>query len=105
MIDNDPSQVSKAAKLALKDIGAELHQIPARSPCLYPIENIFHILRKMLEDEAIRLQIIRESFEEFKSRVMRCFDSVATELIDRTIRSMPKRIDQITASKGARIKY
>lgn len=40
-----------------------------------------------------------------KSRVIRCFDSVDPELIDRTIKSMPKRIEQIIAAKGGRIKF
>ena len=105
VMDNDPSQVSKAAKLALKDIGAELHEIPARSPCVNPIENIFHVVRTNLEEEAIRLQIERESFEDFTRRVMRCLDSIDPEVINRTISSMPKRMEQIIASKGARIKY
>jgi len=39
-MDNDPSQVSKGAQLALKEIGAELHHIPPRSPCINPIESI-----------------------------------------------------------------
>lgn len=59
-------------------------------PGLNPIENVFHIVRKMLDDEAIHLEIVCESFEEFKSTVMCFFDSVATELIDCTTRSMPK---------------
>ena len=32
------------------------------------------------------MQIVCESFEVFKGRVMCCFDSVATELIDHTIK-------------------
>ena len=72
VMDNDPSQVSKAAKSALKDIGAELHEILARSPCVNPIENIFHVVRTNLEEEAICLQIERESFEDFTRRVTVC---------------------------------
>jgi len=79
VMDNDPSQVSSAAKLAFKDIRAEFHQIPPRSPCINPIENIFHIVRKMLEQEAICLQIEHETFDDFKTRVMRCFDSIPTD--------------------------
>ena len=59
----------------------------------------------MLEQEAIRLQIEHETFNDFKTRVMRCFDSIPTDLVDRTIRSMPMPIEQIIASKGARIEY
>ena len=43
----------------------------------------------MLEQEAIHLQIGQETFNDFKPRVMRCFDLMPTDLMDRTIRNMP----------------
>ena len=107
VMDNDPSQVLNAAKLVSKTSmlsSTKFHQIHPRSPCLNSIENIFHIVRKMLEQEAIRLQIEHETFNDFKTRVMRCFDSIPTDLIHR-MRSMPTPIKQIIASKGARIEY
>ena len=85
---------------ALKEIECELHQIPARSPDVNPIENVFHML-----EEAIDLQIRKESFDEFNNRVLRCFDNLDMSILDRTIESMPKRIEAILASKGKRIKY
>ena len=48
VMDNDPSQRSMVAKDALQEIGAELVEIPARSPDLNPIENIFIILSVVL---------------------------------------------------------
>ena len=102
-MDNDPSQVLNAAKLVSKTSmlsSTKFHQIHPRSPCLNSIENIFHIVRKMLEQETIRLQIEHETFNDFKTRVMRCFDSIPTDLIHR-MRSMPTPIKQIIASKGA----
>ena len=107
VMDNDPSQVLNAAKLVSKTSmlsSTKFHQIHPWSPCLNAIENIFHIVRKMLEQEAIRLQIEHETFNDFKTRVMRCFDSIPTDLIYR-MRSMPTPIKQIIASKGARIEY
>ena len=59
----------------------------------------------MLEKEAICLQIVHNSFEEFRSQVIRCFDCIDSKIIDSTIRSMSTRIEQIIESKGARIKY
>ena len=41
IMDNDPSRRGVVAKNALQEIGAELVEIPARSPDLSPIENIF----------------------------------------------------------------
>ena len=58
----------------------------------------------MLEQEAIHRQIEHEMFNDFKTRVMQCFDSIPTDLIDR-MRSRPPPIKQIIASKGARIEY
>jgi transposase len=52
-MDNDPSQTSKAARKAMGKIEAEFHKIPATSPHLNPIENLFHLIRKSLENEAI----------------------------------------------------
>lgn len=53
VMDNDPSQRSKVASNALKDVEAELDV-----DC---IENVFHLLKRYLEEEAIALNITRES--------------------------------------------
>lgn len=105
LMDNDPSQTSKKAMSALTQIESELHEIPPRSPDLNPIENVFNLVKKTLEKEAIERNIAKESFNEFKARVFRCFDTFSVAIIDRTIQSMPKRIERILHSKGKRIKY
>ena len=70
------------------------------------IENVFHLLKRYLEEEeAIALNITRESFVEFKQRVLRAFDNIAVEVIDNIISSMKNRIEAILASKGHRTKY
>ena len=104
-MDNDPSRTSKVALLALRDIECNLHRIPPRSPDLNPIENIFHIVKKQLEDEALNLHITNELFQDFRDRVYRCLDSLDIETIDRTILSMPRRIEKIIANRGIRLKY
>ena len=50
--DGDPSQNCAAAKKAFQDVNAELLSIPARSPDVNPIENLFHIIRKELKKQA-----------------------------------------------------
>ena len=103
-MDNDPSQTSKKSLSALSDIECELHEIPPHSPDLNPIENVFHLVKKSFKREAINKKM-RESFVEFRARVFRCFESLDVAMIDRTIESMPKRIEKIITSKGKRIKY
>ena len=105
VMDNDPEQTSRLARDALEEIEAEFHEIPPRSPDLNPIENIFHLVKRYLESEAISRNITRESFEEFQARVLRAFDCICTETIDNTIASLNKRIEAILASKGGRTKY
>ena len=49
IMDNDPFQRSVAACKAIEKECCELFCIPARSPHLNPIENMFHIAKKGLE--------------------------------------------------------
>ena len=83
----------------------ECHDLPPRSPDINNIENIFKLVKRYLEDEAIALNIANESFEEFTERVLRAFDQIPVEVINRTISSISKRIEAIIASKGYRTKY
>jgi len=105
VMDNDPSQTSRLAMTALTGVEAKLHRIPPRSPDLNPVENVFHLIKKRLEQEALELSITKETFDQFKQRVLRCCDSSDIQTIDRTIVSMPKRIDCIIKGRGLRTKY
>ena len=69
-------------------------------------ENIFHIVRKKLHQDALEMKIEREDFEEFLARVKRRLESVPVDVVDRTARSMDKRwIDLIFKREGQRIRY
>ena len=54
IMDNDPSQRSILASDALEEVGAKLVEIPARSPDLNPIENLFNIIKCNLRQETLR---------------------------------------------------
>ncbi|CAB3981544.1 Hypothetical predicted protein [Paramuricea clavata] len=69
-MDNDPSQTSKVARKAMEKTEAEFHRIPARSPDLNPIENLFHLVKKSLENEAIENNITYETFQDFSTQVL-----------------------------------
>ena len=105
VMDNDPSQVSKLAMNALREIECELCKIPSRSPDLNPCESIFHLVKDSLDNEAIERSINKESFEDFRRRVLRNLSEMHTAVIDRTIESMPTRIKLIIQGKGRRTKY
>ena len=65
----------------------ELLKIPPRSHDLNPIENIFHIVSKKLEKDALNKGITHESYKEFCDRVQRTISGISQELIDKTIQS------------------
>ena len=103
-MDNDPSQTSKKAMETLNDIEAELHRLPSRSQDLNPAENVFHLVKMNLEKEALEGKI-NESFEQVRERVFNSFQHVDTEVVDKTIESLPRRIHNIIALSGGRTKY
>ena len=74
-----------------------------RSPDLACVENLFHMVGKILQDQAIERNLRRETFEEFQTRVINTFYSIPVETVNTLIRTMPKRIDMVIQKKGARI--
>ena len=97
--------VSRSAKTAMDEVGCRMFGIPARSPDLNPIENIFHLVRKNIQKDALTKEIKKETFSEFSKRVQKTIKEFPVDIIDKTIDSMPKRIAKIVSSKGERTKY
>ena len=71
LMENDPSQRSKLATDALPDVGAEVLDIPPRSPDLNPIENVFNnfkselvkqVLRPISTEKTVSEIVMREGF-------------------------------------------
>ena len=105
VMDNDPSQNSRKALSEIEKIEATIHAIPARSPDLNPIENIFNNVKKELEREALAKEMKHESYNAFKSRVINTLNNISVQSIDKTIDTMPKRLKSIIELKGSRTKY
>ena len=103
--DGDPSQNSALARSTWLKIRAKLLTIPPRSPDINPIENIFNIIKQILQKEALNKNITFETFEQFSRRVADRINTLDERLIDRTIESMSRRIDLIIEKSGARTKY
>ena len=91
---------SKKAQNAFQDIGAHLFCIPARSPDLNPIKNIFHLVDKSLRKKALDKQISEESKEELFARVRSTLLNYSKDTIDKIISSMDKRIEAVIAIRG-----
>ena len=98
--DNDPSHNNAKATESLKAIGAEVVEIPPRSPNLNPIENSFHNLKRKLRREALDKKIVCEDLGAFKRRIIETICTYDKNVIHRIISSMHKRLIQITKNHG-----
>ncbi len=103
--DGDPSQNSGQAKRAMEDCNAQLLLIPSRSPDINPIENFFHLVRRKLKRDALERNICYETFEQFQNRIVNTMREIPTDIIDRTIESIRKRLKLIIKGRGKRTKY
>ena len=103
--DNCPCQNSALAKAAMRRTRANLLKFPARCADVLCHENLFPMVSRKLQKQVIEQQITRESYPAFKTRVINTFYSVPIDTVNKLISSMPKRILQLIAVKGGRIKY
>ena len=72
-------------------VGARKFTIPARSQDLNPIENVFHNVKRQLQDDALSKRITKETYSQFCTRVKATLLNYSPDIIDRTIESMDKR--------------
>ena len=102
--DGDPSQNSAVAKRAMSRVQCRVINVPVRSPDMHCIENVFHITSKKLKEAKVN-RITKESFSEFKKRVIRTIKAIPVGTIDELIASTDKRLDAVITSRGRRIRY
>ena len=93
--DNCPVQNSNVVKETLKENKIEQLKIPARSPDLNPIENLFHRVKNKLRLDALNDNITCETFDEFTARVTRTMYNFSVAEIDKCIESMNHRLDLV----------
>ena len=103
--DNCSIMNSTLVRESLFDENIKLFKIPARSPDINCIENVFHKMRKAIQRDAINRNIQKESFRQFQARCARIIRNFSSSYIDKVIESMPKRIDLVIKRKGQRIRY
>ena len=103
--DNCSIMNSQLVTDALFDMGIKKFRIPARSPDINCIENVFHKMRKTIQKDAITRNIKQESFRQFQARCARIIRNFDKSYVDKVIESMPRRIELIKKRRGQRIRY
>ena len=105
MQDGDRSQNAKQSLSAISRSGLEIFPITPRSPDFNPIENIFHLISVQIKQDGLKLDIERETYEEFQTRCFQTMMNFPKDIIDKTIDSMPDRMRAAIKDKGGRTKY
>ena len=88
----------------MESVGCWLFEIPPRSPDINPIENMFHLLRCQLTEDALQYNITKKTYEQFPNRVKHTIQDFPVADINKTIESMRKRMWLIVKGKGHRTK-
>ena len=93
------------SKQAISRIGENTFTIPARSPDINPIENLFNQVPGELKKQALEQKITAETTEEFSNRVQNLLESFSIEATDKITESMLRRTDMIQKRRVQRRKY
>ena len=104
VMDNDPSQ-TRVAIDAVEDCAIQFLSIPPRSPDINAIENVFHFVRSELRKEAMEQKICKDSFLQFKERIFRTMTNCKTLTIDKTISSLPNRLQVMSRNNDYCMKH
>ncbi|KAG0807341.1 hypothetical protein G6F19_013833 [Rhizopus arrhizus] len=95
--DNDPEHTSKLVKKYLEQQSYNILEWPAQSPELNPIENMWSLLKRRLNDYETAPKGMNELYE----RVTKVwYDLMKPEECQKVIETMPKRIKQCIKDKG-----
>lgn len=95
---------TKVKKKEEKPLSKFTFKIPSRSHDLSHIKNIFNLTVKCFREVAIK-NTTHKTFNEFSARVERTLKTSPVDIINRTIDSIPRRVNMVLESNGMRIKY
>ncbi len=97
--DLAPVHTAKSTKSWLNDHGVGVHDWPANSPDLNPIQNLWGIVKRKIMKKRPK------NADELKATVNETWASTPPQQCHKLITSMPRRIEAVIKAKGAPTKY
>lgn len=70
-----------------------------------PPENLFHLTKRKLDDDALANNLCFESRPQFAKRVVDTLHQMAQKYGNKIISSIPKRLEEVVARRGDRSHY
>lgn len=97
--DNATCHTSRVAKRYFARKNINLMTWPANSPDLNPIENLWGILKVKVAKRC------PETLNELKTILKEEWENISLETLHNLVNSMPNRLEELKAKKGAKINY
>jgi transposase len=97
--DNAPAHRSWVTSQFLEDVGANVLPWPARSPDLNPIEHVWDILGRRMQQRDC--QGLNQLFDALREE----WHAIPQEDLDNLISSMPRRVGTVISKRGGHTKY
>ncbi len=97
--DLAPVHTAKGTKSWFNDHGVTVLDWPVNSPDLYPIENLWSIVKRKMRDTR------PNDADDLKAAIKAIWASITPEQCHRLIDSMPRHIDAVICAKGDPTKY
>ncbi len=97
--DLAPAHTAKGTKSWFNDHGVTVHDWPANSPDLNPIENLCGIVKRKMRDTR------PNNADDLKATVKETWASIPPQQCHKLITSMPRQIEAVIKAKGAPTKY
>ena len=97
--DGAPCHTARSTKAWFDRKGINVSPWPSQSPDLNPIEHLWEIMKKKLEDRPCK------NIEELKEAIFQIWDSITSDITTNLVSSMPRRCTAVIAAHGGNTKY
>ncbi|KAK3515066.1 hypothetical protein QTP70_006006 [Hemibagrus guttatus] len=97
--DNDPKHTSKATSALLKKLRVRVMDWPSRSPDLNPIEHLWGILKRKVEERKV------SNIHQLRDVIMKKWKRIPVAAREALVNSMPKSVTAVLEYNGGHTKY